>query len=526
MRLPTLRPDQDRTIAGISNEFRCGHRRVICQAPTRSGKTVISCKMMATARDRGKRSLFLAQSRQIVTQTLDALDEYEVPRGAMMDGYAVEPHHEIQVGSVQSLLSWCDREEGGLSWPQADVVFLDECHSEAYWRIHHQYPKAYIVGLSATPVGPDGRGLGVRLRKVFRKDDDGKQVYLGEYKAGYDALVIGATYSEMLSVGQIVPIRIYSQHRDDFKPVAANEDAIEIQERAAQYMEDARLVGEVVKTWKEHGQNRQTLYFAQSVAHSIMLRDAFIAAGISAEHIDGSSPDSMRDHIRRRSAGGETRIVCNCNTLHTGVNWNWISCVGVARLVASLPLWRQMTARGAGRHHGKQDCILLDHGGVALVFGSPDIDIHWPLDAKRSAEKEYLRKRRDATRRDGEPGACAVCGVWIDFGKVCGKCGSNRQGREYHHEDGKLVELDLFATGSPPPSGKSSEQRKWDSFLWAAAASGQTINQAAGRFYKETGLWPGKVPGLANVPTRENDWKLPVRELFPHMGKRRARAAT
>lgn len=527
MNLPTPRTDQERTITGIGGEFRKGHRRVICQAPTRSGKTVISCLMMARAllhQKCPKRSLFLAQTRQIVTQTLDALADYEVPHGAMMDGYPVEPHHEIQVGSVQSLLSWCDRDEGGQTWPQADVVFLDECHSESYWRIHHQYPRAFIVGLSATPVGPDGRGLGVRLRKVFRKDDDGGQVYLGEYKAGYDAIVIGATYAEMLQVGQIVPIRIYSQHREDFKPVAADEDAVEIQERAARYMENARLVGEVVRTWREHAAGRATLYFAQSVAHSIMLRDAFNAAGITAEHIDGSSPDSLRDAVRSRSLGGETKVVCNCNTLHTGTNWNWISCVGVARLVASFPLWRQMTARGAGKSHGKEDCILIDHGGVALVFGSPDIDIHWPLDAKRSAEKEYLRKRKAESANRGEPGQCVACGLWIDYGRICGKCGAKRPGRDYHHEDGKLVELDLpFAGDVPPKPQKSVEQRKWDSMLWAAASSGQTINQAAGRFYKETGQWPGRLQGLANVPSSENDWKLPVQELYPHMGRRKVK---
>lgn len=525
MKLPTARADQDRSIASLTQSFKNGNRRLILQAPTRSGKTVVSCLMMARALGKDKRSLFLAQSRQIVTQTTDALAEYEVPHGVLMDGYPVTAHESIQVGSIQSLLSWCDREEGGMAWPQANVVFLDECHSESYWRIHAQYPNAWIVGLSATPCDSKGCGLGRRMREVFRRDAvTGAETSLGNYAAGYDSIVVGATYAEMLSVGQIVPLRIYSQYREDFKPIAADDDAIDLQKRAAVYMENARLVGEVVKTWKEHADGRSTLYFGQSVAHSIMLRNAFRSAGISAEHLDGGTPQSERDNILRRSRAGETTIICNCNTLHTGFNGNWISCVGVARLVASLPLWRQMAARGSGRWPGKSDCVLLDHGGVAHVFGSPDIDVHWPLDPKRSAEKEYLRKRADAAKR-GEPGACVKCGVWMDFGKVCARCGAERRSKDFHHEDGKLVSLELGFGGDTEPIKPtvSREQKLWNNMLWAAAVKGQTINQAAGRFYKETNQWPGRINGLSNIPQQEQDWKLKVREVFPEIGRRRGR---
>ena len=528
MRLPTPRADQERSIDGLKEQFSQRNRRLILQAPTRSGKTVVSCLMMARALANGKRSLFLAQSRQIVMQTTDALADYEVPHGMMMDGFPVSSHEEIQVGSVQSVLSWCDRDEGGLAWPQANVVFLDECHSESYWRIHAQYPNAWIVGLSATPCDSKGRGLGRRMREVFRKRDDGSDESLGQYAAGYDAIVVGATYQEMLSVGQIVPIRIYSQLREDFQPIAANEDAVEIQRRGAIYMNDARLVGEVVDTWRAHAEGRSTLYFAQSVSHSILLKHAFLKAGISAEHIDAATPQSERDQILKRSKHGETQIVCNCNTLHTGFNGNWISCVGIARVVSSLPLWRQMAARGSGRWPGKTDCVLLDHGGVAHVFGSPDIDIHWPLDPKRSAEKEYLRKR-DAANERGEAGQCVKCGLWLEYGRVCGKCGTERKAKDRHHEKGDLVALDFGFSdgveGEPVKPKISQEQRLWNNALWAAAACGQTINQAAGRFYKDTKKWPANIAGLMNLPRSEQDWKLPVRELFPEMGRRRGRAA-
>lgn len=532
MNLPIPRSDQDRTIGELRAAFGRKDRRVICQAPTRSGKTVVACLMMAGAAQKNRRSLFLAQSRQIVIQTIDALAEYEVPRGVIMDGYPVESFHEIQVGSVQSLLSWCDREDG-LAWPDADVVFLDECHSEAYWRIHAQYPNAWIVGLSATPCDSKGGGLGRRMREVFRRDPaSGIETSLGKYAAGYDSIVIGATYAEMLAVGQIVPLRIYSQLREDFEPIAADDDAIDIQKRAAVYMENARLVGEVVKTWKEHAEGRSTLYFAQSVAHSVMLRDAFRKAGVAAEHLDGGTPQAERDNIFIRSRCGETNVICNCNTLHTGFNGNWISCVGVARLVSSLPLWRQMAARGSGRWPGKTDCILIDHGGVAHVFGSPDIDVHWPLDPKRSAEKEYLRKRANELAKRGVPGPCVKCGAWLDFGKVCGRCGAERKSKDRHHEDGKLVPLEFAFSGDDAPDPLvlklKQDQRLWNNALWAAAACGQTINQAAGRFYRETNQWPGKIKGLVNVPQKDQDWKLPVKELFPQMGGkgRRRKAAS
>jgi len=67
----------------------------------------------------------------------------------------------------------------------------------------------------------------------------------------------------------------------------------------------------------------------------------------------------------------------------------------MARPTQSRALWRQMVGRGMRTAMDKAECLVLDHAGNALKFGSPNerdtYDLHAPARKKRS--------RRDADPR-------------------------------------------------------------------------------------------------------------------------------
>ena len=63
-------------------------------------------------------------------------------------------------------------------------------------------------------------------------------------------------------------------------------------------MDDAVLVGDVVTTWQEKGENRPTFLFAVNCDHARHLYERFVEAGIGAAYIDGDSPEGERQDLR------------------------------------------------------------------------------------------------------------------------------------------------------------------------------------------------------------------------------------
>src|SRR5258707_11483822 len=80
--------------------------------------------------------------------------------------------------------------------PPADVVFVDEGHhapAATYRRLLDAYPKAVIIGLTATPCRADGRGLGNH----------------------FDMIVECPSVAELTALGYLVPARIFAPSEPD-----------------------------------------------------------------------------------------------------------------------------------------------------------------------------------------------------------------------------------------------------------------------------------------------------------------------
>ena len=78
-----------------------------------------------------------------------------------MAGKSPNPYADVQIGSIQTFTARVDRDD--FIKPNAHVIFLDEAHrstSDSFKKLLEQYPEAYVIGLTATPIRSDGKGLG------------------------------------------------------------------------------------------------------------------------------------------------------------------------------------------------------------------------------------------------------------------------------------------------------------------------------------------------------------------------------
>jgi DNA repair protein RadD len=411
-----LRPHQIRTLEQIDEAIAAGYTRIIVQAPTGYGKTIVGAHRLRLLQDSGRRGLFTVRALSLIDQTIEKLyaegvrDVGVIQANHLMTDYA----RPIQVASVQTL----QRREV----PDADEIILDEVH-----RWYRFYPKLLndprfadvpIIGLTATPWT---KGLG----KYFQK------------------LIIGATTQELINSGYLSPFR-------PFAP--ASPDLTGVRTLAGDYhegdlgkaMNKVVLVADVVTTWIERAVGRPTLCFAVDRAHAKALQEKFFAAGVCAEYIDCYTEAPERNAIARRFHAGEVKVVCNVGCLTTGVDWD-VRCIILARPTKSEMLFVQMVGRGLRTAPGKDNCLILDHSDNHTRLGFVTDIHHEHLDDGKTPVSSR------ATKGEPLPKKCIKCS-FLKPPKMlqcpcCGFIPVPQAGAV--HRDGELVELASRSQAQP-----------------------------------------------------------------------------
>lgn len=415
---------RDRAAADEKTRAEMALRLLLC-LPTGGGKTVCAALFILGAVAKGKRVLFLAHRRELVTQAWAKL--LEMGLGAesvgviMGDGWitnpadgmlfdARRPNAPVQVASVQTLAK--------RALPPADVVFLDEAHhataaTNRKLIQHYAAQGAAIIGLTATPCRGDGRGL----------DDV------------FGRLHVIARPSELIAEGYLVAPEVYSVPPPDLSKVKSTGGDYDLDE-LGEAMDRAELVGKLVEHWQELANGRSTIVFATTVAHSQSIVGKFVAAGIKAEHLDGTTPTEERDAILGRLASGETQVVSNCQVLTEGFDCPRVKTVILARPTQSLGLFLQMAGRGL-RPWNDVPALLLDHAGCARRHGLPQQDRVWTLEGRPKGS------RRASSETDPSVKFCPQCSRTVLRGVLaCPACGFEWDPAEIPAEtDDKLVRI-------------------------------------------------------------------------------------
>lgn len=434
--MQVLRDYQTKALEDLRTHIRAGRRRLLLVAPTGSGKTTIAAAMIHGAVARQKRILFLAHRRELIDQCCDRLNGLEVPHGVIMAG---DPRYDlscpVQVASVQTLV----RRDVDFT---PDIIFIDEAHharAESYNTILETYPGAITVGLTATPIRSDGRGLG----NLF------------------DVMVECPGIDQLIERGYLVSPVTYTQPRQTFdtKGIKRSAGDYNTKDLAARFNKP-KLVGNIVTHWQRLAADRQTVVFAINIEHSQEIRAQFASHGIAAEHLDGETPTDVREAILARLANGTTRVVVNVGVLTEGWDCPVVSCVVLARPTMSAGLYLQMAGRVLRTNPGKTDCIVLDHAGCVHQHGLCNTPRVWLL-TEDKAVPEAKADTADTIK------VCPDCGAVTPRATpicVCGYQFSRREIEIQHDETQALVRADHHLANVLSTDAKRMFYRKK---LWA-----------------------------------------------------------
>jgi DNA repair protein RadD len=466
-----LHPFQRDAVDQIEREISAERRRLLYVAPTGAGKTVVGAEIINRAVERHQRVLVIAHRREIITQTRDKLIANGVNPGIVLAGFEDElrPYANVQVAGIQTLHARAIR-SNRMPMPAATYLIIDEAHharASTYQKVLDQYPEAVVIGLTATPVRGDGRGLG----NIF------------------ETMVEAPQIAELIKLGHLVPTKVYAPVDCDIAKGVRTQTGDYVVSALSARMNTDQLVGDVVADWLKHGERRRTVAFAVDVAHSVHIRNAFLEFDVRAEHLDGSTPKTERDAILERLRSGETEIVTNCAVLTEGFDCPDVGCIVLARPTKKLGLYRQMIGRGLRPADGKSDCVILDHSGAVYRHGLPEDYVEWKLDVDRRAENPTQARRE----RGEEPKLreCPSCKT-VMAAPPCHACGwmpAPRHGRDRDFADGELG----LVIGGKARAPAYDENHRVDFFQQLSAVQqmrGYKKGWAAHKFKGKFGTFP------------------------------------
>jgi superfamily II DNA or RNA helicase len=344
--------------------------RVAIVSPTGSGKTV----MGAAIASHYDSVCWIAHRQELVEQARAALS-------------AIAPTTARLVTSVQSL-------PGSMLAGDFDLLVIDECAHYAAddWKkvtdvIWHRR----LIGMSATPQRPDGRGL----------------------KSIFDRIVVSATYSELLKLGHITPCKITAGPPDK-----------------------EGLAAQPLESWLKHGENRLTLAFAPSIALAEKWCEEFRIHGIKSETVFGKTRN--RDKVLQRFRDGKTRVVWNVGVLTEGFDLPAVDCILLARTVGNAGLYVQITGRGLRPSPGKSYLRLIDLAGNYRLHGLPTEDRKYSLEGK-AIRRAQIAKLRQCMACGGVAtswiGKCLECGYVTPMHKLPVRVHSEELLEVYNGED-------------------------------------------------------------------------------------------
>lgn len=434
--------------------------RVLLVAPTGSGKTTIAAEIIHGAVSRAGSVLFLAHRKELIDQCSARLDGVGVDHGVIQAQHRrVAPSCPVQIASIPTLVKRLDR------LPRATLVIVDEAHharAGTYSAILDRYPGVPVIGLTATPWRLDNKGLG----ELFQET------------------VVASTPRELIAAGHLVPFTGFAYDVPSLG--AVKKTGADYNQRGLEMvMGRGALAGNIVEQWLAHCAGKRTVVFAVTVAHSKDLVERFRAAGVRAEHVDGTTPAPLRASTLARLRDGSIDVVSNVNVLTEGWDLPELEVCVLARPTLSVGLYLQMVGRVMRPTATKTLARIHDHAGCILRHGLPDDDRSYDLtgDAKKRADRFKLPPIRTCRECFAVyPAARATC-------PLCG-CGNPAAVRAAVKEIHEATAIPIEQLRNDPFREHNERVEFLDRHLKIAVETKRKPSWAAYRFKDRFGEWP------------------------------------
>jgi superfamily II DNA or RNA helicase len=379
-----LRPYQGTSVALVEEQFRAGCKSTLLVLPTGAGKTVVAAALVRIWIALGERILFLAHRTELLEQAQDKFARAGIKAEIEQADRRASAKARVVIASVQTLRG--ARLER-FAHDAFDKIIVDEAHHSravSYENILEHFPRARVLGVTATPDRADGKALGEAFESV---------AYTYEMRAAMRDGWLVPLRARRVILGD-VDLSSVRTHHGDFD-----------QGELAKLLTAEKAVHAVCGPIVQLGGKRKTLVFSVDVAHAHAIAEVLNRhTSGSALALDGTASSAERKAAIGLFAKGAIQYLVNCALFTEGFDEPSVECVAIARPTLSRALYTQMLGRGTrllgldlaeSIANGKADCLVLDIAGNSArhrLIGPADALAGRDVD---DAERELIEKNLD-----------------------------------------------------------------------------------------------------------------------------------
>jgi superfamily II DNA or RNA helicase len=400
-----LRPYQEQFVSNIRLQYQLGNKSVLAVLPTGGGKTVCFSHITEQAIRKGNRVLILVHRRELLDQASKSLP---MNHGFIAAKLPMDLSHPVQVASVQTLA----RRLHTVPKDFFNLVIIDEAHhtNAGTWSaVVEHLQSAYLLGVTATPIRLDGKGLG----------------------SHYQSMVEGPSAGWLTDNSYLAEAKVYAP--PGFNASGLRKRMGDFIAKEAEHRVGA-IMGDCIKHYEKYLSGKTAIAFCCSIAHAEAVARMFVSAGIPAASIDGTMDGEQRRDLLQALSTGRIKVLTNCALIGEGLDVPSVGGCILLRPTASTSLHLQMIGRCLRPSAGKPAAIILDHVGNTLRLGHHLEDREWTLDGEKKKDREKAPSVK----------VCPVCfAAMASQARECMECGHTfaAQEREVKVLKGELVEI-------------------------------------------------------------------------------------
>jgi len=292
------------------------------------------------------------------------------------------------------------------------LLVVDEAHhtTAGTWaKVIEHFHAAKLLGVTATPIRSDGRGLGQH----------------------YQAMVQGPTAQQLTTDGFLAAAKVLAPPGFDstgLRKRMGDFDTKEAEQRVG------TIMGDCLGHYRKHLPGQTAIAFCCSVAHAEAVAALFQSAGIAAASIDGTMDTAQRRQLLSELGTGSLKVLTSCALIGEGVDVPSVGGCILLRPTASVALHLQMIGRCLRPQPGKR-AVVLDHVGNTLRLGHHLEPREWSLDGIKKRDREQAPSVKVC------PQCFATSASTVQVCRECGHVFAPQERRELQQVDGELVEM-------------------------------------------------------------------------------------
>ena len=330
------------------------YHSVMVQMPTGTGKTHIIGAIARSYISKGHTVFVIAHRRELVAQAQNTLQLYIDENGMK----------KVEVFSVQ----WLNRHVSEVK-SKPSLIVIDEAHhsvAKTYTSIIEAFPKAKIMGLTATPCRLNGHPF-TDLFDVLLQSHPINWFIANGYLSLYDYMSVKPDNDDVMIINSL-----RKRGADGDFSVREMSEKLDIRPSLE------RLCDTITRYAKE----KKGIVYAIDIKHAEHIAELYRKNGIKAIAISSKTPDKDRNEILERFRNTQTgskkplkerdiQVIVNVSLFDEGLDCPDVEFIQMARPTLSLSKYLQMVGRGLRVYDGKKYCLILDNVGNYRLFGLP-----------------------------------------------------------------------------------------------------------------------------------------------------------